>query len=113
MTTVRHSFFLFTLMNVLAATGKLGSALWQLILSAIVEFVPIYTLTPRFIMSVRELYARDVQGGRGVGIDTGFGLSSSGRGTGGTGIVFADVEQNEELEDEGEIPMEVGTTRPE
>lgn len=100
-------------MNVLAATGKVGSALWQVIVSAIAEFVPMYTLTPRFIMSVRELYARDVRGGHGEGVDTGFGLSSSGRGAGGTGIVFADVERNEGMDDVEEIPMEVGTTRPE
>ena len=111
--TVRHSIFLFTLMNGLAAQGKLGSELWQLILSVIAEFVPIYTLTPRFILSVRELYARDVQSGRGEGIDTGFGLPSTGRGAGGTGIVFADVEQNEGLEDVEGIPMEVETTQPE
>ena len=36
------------------------------------------------------MYARDVQGRRGEGIDTGFGLSS-GRGAGGTAIVFVDV----------------------
>ena len=67
-----------------------------------------YTLTPRFILSIRELYARDVQGRRGEGIDTGFGLSS-GRGTGGTAIVFVDVEQNEESE-AAEVLREVVTT---
>ncbi|KAF8553916.1 hypothetical protein OG21DRAFT_1509561 [Imleria badia] len=64
-------------------------------------------------MSIRELYARDVQCRRGGGIDTGFGLSLSGRGAGGTGIVFADVEQNEGSEDVEEIPMEVVTIQSE
>ncbi|KAF8547043.1 hypothetical protein OG21DRAFT_1573935 [Imleria badia] len=70
---------------------------WQL--SGILQYVPMYVLTPRFILSIRELYARDVQGRRGEGIDTGFGLLSSGRGA-GTAIVFADIEGNEGLEDD-------------
>lgn len=63
-------------------------------------YVPMYTLTPRFILSIRELYARDVQGRRGEGIDNGFGLLSTDRGAVGTAMVFADVEPNEELEDD-------------
>ena len=87
---------------------------WQWTVFEVIQLVPIYALTPRFILSVRELYARsDVQGSRGDGIDTGFGLSSSGWGAGGTAIVFADFEQNEGLGDVEEIGMEVvGTTRP-
>ncbi|KAF8135141.1 hypothetical protein EV363DRAFT_1160330 [Boletus edulis] len=53
-----------------------------------------YTLIPRFVLSLRELYARDVR--RGSGIDTGFGLSLS---SSDAGIVFAGDEQNEELEE--------------
>ncbi|KAF8553927.1 hypothetical protein OG21DRAFT_1509575 [Imleria badia] len=87
--------FLFALIDLLAASGKLPAGGWQLYLLGILEWVPVYTLTPRFIMSIRELYARDVRGRRGEGIDTGFGFSSSGRGAGGTAIVFADVERNE------------------
>ncbi|KAF8442243.1 hypothetical protein L210DRAFT_3536131 [Boletus edulis BED1] len=75
-----------------------------------------WTLIPRFIISVRELYARDVQISRGEGIDTGFGLSS-GRSAGEKAMVFADVEQDEGPEDVEEtqrdieeIPRDVGTT---
>ena len=71
-----------------------------------------YTLSPRFILSTRELYARDVQGRCVGGIDTGFGLSLSGREAAGT-IVFADVEQNEVSEDVGEMLTEIRTTRQE
>ena len=71
-----------------------------------------YTLTPRFIMSIRELYARDVHGRQGGGIDTGFGLSSVGRSAGGVAIVFVDVE-SEGSEDAEEIRMEARTTQPE
>ena len=76
---------------------------------AVVQYVPMFTLTPRFIMGIRELHARDVQGRRGGGIDTGFGLSSSS--AGGISIMFANVGQIE-LGDVEEIPMEVGMTQP-
>lgn len=65
----------------------------------ILQYLPMYILTPRFILSIRELYARDIQERRGEGIDTGFGLSS-GCGAVRTAIVFADVELNERLEDD-------------
>ncbi|KAF8553933.1 hypothetical protein OG21DRAFT_1603838 [Imleria badia] len=103
--------FLYALVDTLAASGKLPTGGWQLVLLGILEWVPMYTLTPRFIVSVRELYARDVRGRRGEGIDTGFGLSS-GRGAGGTAIVFADVEQNEGSEDVEEVPREAVATQP-
>ena len=110
MVTCHYSVFLFAIINVLSALGKLPTAGSRLILLLIVELVPMYTLTPRFILSMRELYARDVQVGRvsGGGIDTGFGLSFSDRA--GATMVFADVGQNEDIED---IRMEVGTTQPE
>ena len=97
----------------LAASGKLPTGGWQLIFVLTLEFVPIYTLTPRFIMSVRELYAHDLRGRCVGGIDTGFGLSLSGRDIGATAIMFADVEQNEVSEDVDEIAMDVVTTQPE
>ena len=66
-----------------------------------------YTLTPRFILNIRELYARDARSIFGEGIDSGFGLSSFGHGAGGTVIIFADVEQRDGSEDT------YGTTQPE
>ena len=109
---MHHSTSVSNIVNVLAASGGSPTGGWLLILS-VLEFVPLITLTPRFILSIREMYVRDVRGRRGSGIDTGFGLSSSGRDAGGTAIVFADVEQNERSEGIEEIPMEVGTTQPE
>ena len=100
-----HSIFVFSLINVLGVSGG-----WQGILLTL-ESVSLFTLIPRFIVSIREMYARDVRR-RGDGIDTWFGLSSSGR-SGGTAIVFADDGQNEGLEDVEEILMEAGTTQPE
>ena len=70
-----------------------------------------FTLTPRFILSIRALYARDLRGRtESRDMDNEFGLTSvSGHGVGGTAMVFADVGQNEEglegLEQDGEIPM--------
>jgi hypothetical protein len=72
-----------------------------------------YTLSPRFILSIWELHPRDLEGRCGEGIDTGFGLSLSGRDAGGTAILFTDVEQNEGSEDIEEVPREVVTTQSE
>lgn len=59
-----------------------------------------FTLTPRFILSMRALY-HDVDD-----IDTEFGFTSvPGRNGYGTSIVFADVVQNEGLEQDDEIRM--------
>ena len=107
--TIRYSIFLFSLVNELASWGNLTLGGWQLIVFSVVQYVPVFTLTPRFIMSIRELHARDVQGRRGGGIDTGFGLSSSNPGASGMEIMFSDVGRIE-LEDVEEIQMEVGMT---
>ncbi|KAF8135150.1 hypothetical protein EV363DRAFT_1582330 [Boletus edulis] len=95
----------------LAASGKLPLGGWRLTLLCVVQFVPLFTLLPRFIMSIRELYARDVQGRRGEGIDTGFGLTSSDQEAGETALVFVGVEEAEGLEDVEETDMDSMTTR--
>ncbi|KAF8442247.1 hypothetical protein L210DRAFT_1054374 [Boletus edulis BED1] len=95
----------------LAASGKLPLGGWRLMLLCVVQFVPLFTLLPRFIMSIRELYARDVQGRRGEGIDTGFGLTSSDQEASETALVFVGVEEAEGLEDVEETDMDSMTTR--
>jgi hypothetical protein len=107
-TQLCHSIFMFTLINLLSFLGEVPTSGWQAILLFLLAYVPLFTQIPRFIMSIREMYAHGARGGRGDGIDTGFGLTSSGRDAGRTAIVFADV-QDEGLEDIEEIPMEVGT----
>ena len=74
-------------MIILEISGKKG---WQMILLCILEVVSLYALTPRFILSIRVLYARSVQGRRGEGIGNGSGLSecSPSCDTRGTMIVF-------------------------
>ena len=83
-----------------------------MILAFTLEFVPMFMLSSRFILSIREMHAHDVQGRRGSGIDTGFGLSVSGRGAVETVPVFADVEQDERSADMEEVMTEIGTAEP-
>ncbi|KAF8135144.1 hypothetical protein EV363DRAFT_1557624 [Boletus edulis] len=97
--------FLFNLMEMLAVAGEFPTGGWQMILSIILEYVPIFTLTPRFILSIRELYARDVESRCGEWIDTAFGLSSSGHRTSGTMVLFVNIERN----GGSEVTEEVGT----
>ena len=73
---------------------------------ALVQYVPMFTLTPRFIMSIRELHARDVQGRRGAGIDSGFGFPASSASAGRMEIMFTNAGRLEGLEDVEEIPMD-------
>ncbi|KAF8135155.1 hypothetical protein EV363DRAFT_1396599 [Boletus edulis] len=106
--------FLYNLVGVFESFGKPPTSAREGDLLFIVAYVPLFLLTPRFIISVRKLYARGIQGTRrGEGIDTGFGLSSAGGSANGTAMVFVDAEQNEGLEDIDEISMEVITSRSE
>lgn len=97
--TSHHSMVLFTLLDVLSHHGKLPTTGWLADLLYMLQKWPVFILTPRFIISVREMYARDVQSSGG-GIDTGFGLFSSSRDADYTEIAFADYGPNETL-DEG------------
>ncbi|KAI9457051.1 hypothetical protein HD554DRAFT_1830403 [Boletus coccyginus] len=107
-------YFLFMLgwnvVNTLFAWGNFELVGWQIIFVGFVETVPIATMAPRFVLSMRELYARDVRGGRRDGIDTGFGFSAlASHGTSRSAMVFADGgRRNEDLNGE-EIPMEGGS----
>ena len=71
------------------------------------EMIPPYTLVPRFTLSLRKLYARDLRGRRGSNIDTAFGLTSaSDHGAAVSPIMFVDDGQNEGLGQGEEIQME-------
>ena len=115
MVTFSYRNFLFDIINVLVNFGLLPTGGWQFLLLLLVQYVPMFTLTPRFILSIRELYARDVYSRRrGFGIDTGFGLESSGGSTAiMTELVFADFEQKDGLVVVGRISTEVIKTGPE
>ena len=109
--TFHHSAFQYNLTAILANTGKLPAGGWGYVVLLIIQAVPICTLTPRFIMNIRALYARDAHCVRGEGIDTGFGLSSIC--DVGSVVVFMDVEQIGEVEGVEEAPRAGGSTQPE
>ncbi|KAF8135160.1 hypothetical protein EV363DRAFT_1159953, partial [Boletus edulis] len=103
--------FMFNIVSELAGAGMLQNSGWQLIVTVIIQYVPVFTLTPRFIMSLRELHVRDVEGRRGSGIDSRFGLSLTSR----TAVtvrseVFAGF-RDDALEDVEMAPRMVETTK--
>lgn len=82
---------------------------WTVLLYA-VQFVPAYSIVPRLILSLRELYARDTRGRRGGDIDTAFGAGSvASNSTAVTTMEFVVARRNDDDEGEGgeEIQMEV------
>ena len=100
---------MFAFINMLDILGYYPTLEWAMSLVCFLRSVPMFVLLPRFILSIRELYAQDVQGRRGEGIDTGFGLSASSRSAVRTALRFADIEQNASEEDVEEVPMRVRT----
>ncbi|KAN0094441.1 hypothetical protein V8E55_002728 [Tylopilus felleus] len=84
----------YSLVNMLGILGIIPLGWVTQVLMAATN-VPLYTLTPRFVMNVRELYALDSEGLRDRDIDTGFGLSSGTRRVGGSTtfgtMVFAEA----------------------
>jgi len=72
------AFLVWDLINTLYVIGNPSAVdVQQSVPLILMTYVPISTLTPRFVLSVREMYARStVYGGRGHGIDTGFGLTA-------------------------------------
>ncbi|KAF8442136.1 hypothetical protein L210DRAFT_3644296 [Boletus edulis BED1] len=78
-------FYFLALFLVLDTQGTLGQGL-VLLLTSIFAAVVLFTLTPRFVLNVRELYVLDTQGR--WDIDAGFGLSSqAGHGVGGSASI--------------------------
>ncbi|KAF8558532.1 hypothetical protein OG21DRAFT_1481241 [Imleria badia] len=75
---------LYGIVNMLGLLGNIPQG-WFTSLLAVAVDVLLYTLTPRFVMNIREMYVRDTQGRGNHDIDTGFGLpSGAGRGVGGS-----------------------------
>ena len=92
----------------LLSTGIITPNGWLLILLGVVQFVPGCTLVPRFILGLRALYARDLQGRRGSDIDAAFCFSlASSHGATVRTITFAHAGENEGLEQVEEIQMEI------
>ena len=95
------------MVNILDNSVRISQG-WVIVMLPVSTNILLYTLTPRFLMNIRELYALDVQAR--CDIDTGFGLLSrlgAGCGVGGTvtigTIVFAEGGGIESLDQEQEI----------
>ncbi|KAG9315361.1 hypothetical protein JVU11DRAFT_4507 [Chiua virens] len=103
--TYFFAIFLINFVDLLTATGKLPTSGKHMESLYLLSYVSLFTLTPRFIMSIRELHTQNMQGRCGTGIDTGFGFSMisyySRR------PAFVDVEQSDGTEIVEDIPMEV------
>ena len=100
------SMLMYSIVNVIFYAASLSIDGWWILLM-LAQAIPIFTLVPRFILNLRELYARDLQGRRGSDIDTAFGLSSTpGHGPVASAIMFAEGGQNEGEEQGEEIQME-------
>lgn len=95
------------LLNELYSIQTIPSDGWWLLLG-IAESIPPFTLLPRFILNLRELYVCDARGRLGYrgNIDSAFGFTSvSGDGAAASAIVFVDG-QNEGLEQGEEVELE-------
>lgn len=75
------------------------------------DYISSFTLLPRFLLGLRELYARDLQKRRGSDIYTvdDF-ISAPSFDALGNAVIFADSEQDE-LEQDEAIPMEEQETQ--
>ena len=103
---IMNSMLLYAAVTVMFDATRLSISGWWILLG-VAEYIPIFTLVPRFILNLRELYARDLQGRRGSDIDTAFGLTSaSSHGPVASAIMFAEGAQNEGEEQGEEIQME-------
>ena len=109
--TLLHSNLLLALVNLLDIL-VIPSEGWSMILVFTLEFVPMFTLSSQFILSIWEMHTHDMQGRHGSEIDTGFGLSVSGCDAVEMVLVFADVAQNEGSVDMEEVMVEIGMTEP-
>lgn len=95
----------FSVIHVLYYVAQIPQDGWWILL-AVPEYVPPFTLVPRFILSLRALYVRDLQGRHRSDVDTAFGLTSTAiQATSISTIIFAYDGQNEGLEQGDEMEM--------
>ena len=99
----RDSVLLRDLILVLSFTNVIASG-WSIAVPFALLGIANTTLTPRFILNIRELHSRDVRGGNG-NIDNGFGFSTLSAHVGAVSdIAFAEG-QNPESEQGDDIPV--------
>jgi len=90
---------LYQVVSVLNGTVRAQQIIIPSILTTVYLCTTLYTLIPRFIIGIRELYDRDIHGR--FHIDTGFGIrsrSNAGPDTTISAIVFMDGHQGPEVE---------------
>ena len=81
---------------------------WFVILATILQTIPPIILVPRFVLNLREIHARGLQGRQGSNIDTGFGLGSEfEQGAIRSAIEFVEPTQNESEERGDEMEMKI------
>ena len=106
-----NSMLAYGLIDVLGSTGIIQAEGYAEIAMGIMELIPPFILVPRFVLTLRKVYARDLQGRRGSEIDTAFGLGSAvGRGAVASAIMFADAGENEGEVQGEEIQLEARET---
>lgn len=100
-----HSILTFAVVDVLIYTKSASTDGWWIVLLGILEAIPPYTLVPRLILSLRKLYARDLQGRQsGFDGDTAFGSTlTSSHSSSASAIIFADVGWHSEFGEEIEM----------
>lgn len=103
MKSMMNSILVMSLLGMLNGAVIPQGGWWSL--SYVAEYLPPIILVPRFMLSLRALFARNVQGRRGSDVDAAFGLSSGSVHAAASTIVFADSGQNEELEHHEEMQM--------
>ena len=105
---VMNSTLTYAFVVLLTDVARIPTDGWRAIVLGPISSVAMVTLVPRFILTLRRLYERDLQGRHcGSNNDMALGLSSaSGRHAPVSTIVFANVEQNEGLEEYDERRME-------
>ena len=103
-----NSILIYAVLNVLQYTARIPSDGWWILLTMLPQFIPTFIIVPRFILSLRELYACDIQGQRENDTDTAFGLTSasSQHAAAASAIMFAEAGQNEGEGQGEEIMME-------
>lgn len=110
---ITNSVLSFSLICMLTTMVNISSSdQWWTVVAVTVEYIPAFTLTPRFILSLRELDARVRRSRDGSDIDTAFGLTSTFyRGAVADAIMFADSGGTDSEEQGEEIQMEGGKIR--
>ena len=97
-TSVFHRRNVFFNGNTLIQSGSLTISITAVVFLTALSYITIVPMSPRFIISIRELYDRDLRG-RWNGIDSGFGVLSQAGASEDvvvSAIAFADVNPRQE-----------------